>query len=220
MKRTLIVVIYDTNQFFAAGIRQTLIVYCQQRNIPVRFEDVFKENEWENPHLVFIAETLPPWLPRSRDNLMHQKYPRIIQIREFPPRIVYPYDARIMYRRQSIADLSQQLSDILDTHPCSTSPMPTPDTQPLTQQETRVLRYLSIGFHSVLISRYLNISPKTVSYHKRSAMKKLCFSRNIELYHWLARGGLPDVPNWSMADNALKECSNMGIITRDHSAPP
>lgn len=187
MKHTLTVVVYDNNQFFAAGIRQTLVTYCQQKNILVRFEESIQE--WGGSYLIFLAEHLEHKLSHYRNFLLRQQSPRIIKIRESSPLITYPYEAGILYRRQSASHLWQQISEALGKHPQSKRPIPVSDVTLLTPQENKVVYYLSVGSSTATIARYLNISIKTVSKHKRNVMKKLCFSRNIEFYHWLLRRG-------------------------------
>lgn len=60
----------------------------------------------------------------------------------------------------------------------------------LSPQEYRVLRLLARGLSAVAIARQLQLNAKTVSTHKRNAMKKLNITRNTELLHWLLNGGI------------------------------
>lgn len=60
----------------------------------------------------------------------------------------------------------------------------------LTQKERHVLNGLSMGFSPKRLAKLLGLSPKTISTHKRNAMKKIGFHRNNELYLWLRHGGL------------------------------
>ncbi|WP_413504407.1 response regulator transcription factor [Serratia grimesii] len=53
-----------------------------------------------------------------------------------------------------------------------------------------MILYLSFGVSNKTIGQLLNISEKTVSSHKRSAMRKLHLRRDIELNYWLLHGGL------------------------------
>lgn len=63
----------------------------------------------------------------------------------------------------------------------------------ITARERDIMHCLSLEMRPAAISRYLNISTKTVSSHKATIMRKLGFSKNIELYHWLLRGGLKKI---------------------------
>ncbi|OQV35960.1 hypothetical protein BV901_10300 [Serratia nematodiphila] len=60
----------------------------------------------------------------------------------------------------------------------------------LTPREHQVLRCMSCGLTASRVAWVLKITEKTVSAHKRSAMRKLGFRRSGELYQWLLRGGL------------------------------
>ncbi|WP_413507990.1 response regulator transcription factor [Serratia proteamaculans] len=63
----------------------------------------------------------------------------------------------------------------------------------LTPREKEVLRNLALGMNNHDISHQIGISEKTVSTHKRAAMRKLNISRNTELHYWLLNGGLKNV---------------------------
>nr|WP_181375174.1 LuxR C-terminal-related transcriptional regulator [Pectobacterium carotovorum] len=60
----------------------------------------------------------------------------------------------------------------------------------LTRREYQILSALKRGLQGEQIALQLNLSPKTVSAHKRKAMSKLGFTRNTELYYWLQNDGL------------------------------
>ncbi|SPZ51834.1 two component system sensor kinase SsrB [Serratia quinivorans] len=54
----------------------------------------------------------------------------------------------------------------------------------------KVLHYLKRGNSQVKIAETMQLQVKTVNSHKRSAMKKLNFTRNNELLNWMLHGGL------------------------------
>ncbi|EPN2807079.1 response regulator transcription factor [Serratia marcescens] len=56
----------------------------------------------------------------------------------------------------------------------------------LSQREKQVLFGISQEKSLSSISRNLVLSLKTVSTHKRNAMRKLKFKRDVELYYWLS----------------------------------
>ncbi|EPL9180887.1 response regulator transcription factor [Serratia marcescens] len=60
----------------------------------------------------------------------------------------------------------------------------------LTTREQEVLWAISEEMEPFKVAKRLKLSEKTVSSHKRAAMRKLGFRRNSELYHWLRKGGL------------------------------
>lgn len=55
----------------------------------------------------------------------------------------------------------------------------------LTPQERKTIRHMQCERSLTQIAHILNLSPKTVSHHKRAVMKKLGFKRNTELYSWM-----------------------------------
>lgn len=59
----------------------------------------------------------------------------------------------------------------------------------LTRRETEILRYLARGISNGGVARFLNISEKTVSAHKRNIMSKLNMVRPAELSYWLIQEG-------------------------------
>ncbi|MHA6679811.1 helix-turn-helix transcriptional regulator [Enterobacter cloacae] len=60
----------------------------------------------------------------------------------------------------------------------------------LIKVEKDVLRWLSLGLPLATMAKQLDMSIQSVSRYKRSAMYKLGFERNHELYQWLLKGGL------------------------------
>ncbi|WP_099062044.1 LuxR C-terminal-related transcriptional regulator [Serratia sp. BW106] len=63
----------------------------------------------------------------------------------------------------------------------------------ITAREKEIMRYLSMEMTPAAIADRLNLSIKTVSSHKGTVMRKLGFSKSIELYRWLLRDGLKNV---------------------------
>lgn len=72
------------------------------------------------------------------------------------------------------------------------------DSKELTGTEQKILTYLAIGKKQYQISEILSLSPKTISYHKMKAMKKLNISTNLALYYWLSLGGLEELISSSL----------------------
>lgn len=60
----------------------------------------------------------------------------------------------------------------------------------LTARERQVLAAIHGGESYYQVAKQLGISSRTVSSHKRAAMRKLGFQSNKELCHWLQLGGL------------------------------
>ncbi|HHQ6547637.1 TPA: response regulator transcription factor [Serratia fonticola] len=60
----------------------------------------------------------------------------------------------------------------------------------MSEREHQVLHYLRQGVSQSQTAHILQLKVKTVHSHKRSAMKKLNFTRTSELFHWLLHNGL------------------------------
>lgn len=71
----------------------------------------------------------------------------------------------------------------------------------LTPREYQILSLTGQGVLPYEIAKQLKLHIKTVSTHKCSAMRKLGFSRNHDLYRWLRYGGLVN----SLASDRYKE---------------
>ncbi len=102
--------------------------------------------------------------------------------------------SNILYRHQSVTTVLQHIADSLR------SSQPTPEKtrqdakltqhEPLTLREQEVLHHLKLGKTPACVASFLGIKEKTISAHKRAAMKKLNFKRTNELFHWMIQGGL------------------------------
>lgn len=55
----------------------------------------------------------------------------------------------------------------------------------LSKREIEVLIRLRLGLSLTAIAKNLGLSIKTVSTHKRNAMRKIGLSKDIDLYKWL-----------------------------------
>ncbi len=102
--------------------------------------------------------------------------------------------SNILYRHQSVSLIQQLLGNVLislQKAPAKSPPISTTLLHaPLTPREREVLYQLLQGKTHACVARLLGIKEKTISSHKRTAMKKLNFKRTNELFHWMLQGGL------------------------------
>ncbi|WP_230320719.1 helix-turn-helix transcriptional regulator [Erwinia sorbitola] len=100
-----------------------------------------------------------------------------------------------LYRNQSVESMLSVINEQMEQlnnmrnimiQPCSTM---TRSTNNLTRRETEILRYLARGISNGGVARFLQISEKTVSAHKRNIMSKLNMIRPAELNYWLIQEG-------------------------------
>lgn len=100
-----------------------------------------------------------------------------------------------LYRNQSVESMlliiNEQLEQLNSVRnapvkPCS---VVSRTDNNLTRRETEILRYLARGISNGGVARFLHISEKTVSAHKRNIMCKLNMVRPAELNYWLIQEG-------------------------------
>ncbi|MGQ6230871.1 response regulator transcription factor [Serratia sp. IR-2025] len=82
--------------------------------------------------------------------------------------------------------MRENFNDVVECCYCATG---------LTPREHQVLHSMAAEIAPAGVAKLLQLSPKTVSAHKRAAMRKLGFKYNHELYHWLRKGGLGSIRN-------------------------
>ncbi|RYM59171.1 hypothetical protein BSR03_19395 [Serratia proteamaculans] len=99
-----------------------------------------------------------------------------------------------IYRDQPVDDILAMITETMRNRrymPAKQPPSCGPCTDnPLSARECEVLRHLKRGNSQVKTAETMQLQVKTVNSHKRSAMKKLNFTRNNELLNWMLRGGL------------------------------
>lgn len=102
--------------------------------------------------------------------------------------------SNILYRHQSVSLILQLMENALIS--LQKAPVKSPQTAAilphasLTQRECEVLHQLKQGKAPACVATSLGIKVKTISSHKRAAMRKLNFKRSSELLHWMIQGGL------------------------------
>ncbi|RME69839.1 MAG: DNA-binding response regulator [Chloroflexi bacterium] len=70
------------------------------------------------------------------------------------------------------------------------TPLPRPDSEPLTPREKEVLTYIAEGFTNREIAEALVISIKTVDRHRENIMRKLNLHNRVELVKYAIEKGL------------------------------
>lgn len=194
MKQTLNISIVDNNQYFMLGFRQILFDFYFTKNIHVRFIDKNMKEElvdilfYSSPHneTIDFYRLLSNGLSQSQIFVIRDKNDTNLS-----KMLRCAQKNESIYRHQpidSILDIVEQARAI--DHAFL---MPAYDlTAIITRREYEVLHYLKLGKKLTDVAHYMKLSIKTVSAHKRSAMKKLNFERNTELFYWMLNGGLPD----------------------------
>lgn len=195
MKKIVTVCILDENRFFVQGIQFILLFYFQRRGQRVHFVD---EREVAQANLVFwsVRKGWPLQLclhagPQSAS-------PVYISVRasNADHHSGCQHEKGSLWRRahpQAVLTLVEQGLQAPGGIEASIALCSYCSARALTERERDVMRCLSQAMPLKSLHSHLNISPKTVSNHKRTAMRKLGFRRNTELYHWLRLGGLDQI---------------------------
>jgi DNA-binding CsgD family transcriptional regulator len=190
MIRILRILIVDTDQFFVAGLEQAVREHFNARNTEViflRFALLYP-----NADLIFWAaycpdKVMPPGLLENRTviQLMSQQMPHLLA----------DNTALVFYRHQCANCLSSLLDQIMHTalnRPAEI--MREENKEPtflaLTPRQWEVIGYISSGMSLYEISKRLRIGRKTVSAHKRAAMRNLRLNKITDLHNWLLSNGL------------------------------
>lgn len=194
MPRTVTLLIAEPNRYFSLGLTAGLLTYFREKDINVRLSDNVLDKQ--HADMVFIAAEQDSARLRyllQRDTGPAHQYRVLCKEKpsQHDPTQFTGVDG-IFYRHQSLDWAIQIVSQCVFNLPLPAQRQqqrPLPHTV-LTVREKEVLHYLSRGLRSCDISRYLRISEKTVSGHKRNAMTKLGITRTSDLNYWLLRGGV------------------------------
>ncbi|WP_455818605.1 response regulator transcription factor [Pseudomonas cerasi] len=199
-KNHITIVIRDPNRFYMKGLTNCLTENFSRRDIHTDFTDCAFNSRAK---MIFLAEeslsianihylnrrmSMRPLCvfiiknSESDDDLLEGKMHNINQY-------------TTLYRNQSVESMLPVINEQLDqlnsvrsvlVQPCSI--VSRPDNN-LTRRETEILRYLARGISNGGVARFLHISEKTVSAHKRNIMCKLNMIRPAELNYWLIQEG-------------------------------
>ncbi len=189
------IAIYDGNHFFEQGMRHVLRVFFTGRGWEVCF---VAASQRSTADLVVCAESLNGGYPCRTHGRWCQPQTAVLVVRESDcvgrlRRAPCRSELGAITRRDTPEAVTLLVRRVLDVS--------TPPAQPkterckrcapcLTKQERAVLLGLAWEITPVRLAQLLNLHVKTISTHKRAAMRKLGFQRNSELCHWLRQGGL------------------------------
>jgi DNA-binding NarL/FixJ family response regulator len=190
-KKHINIFIQDSNQYFTQGLCALLQIEELRSDTTVTF--LTHLNRYladliivtDAPFAFFKA--YPTEMMKARRNVFliqdNLQY-RIVSQTLYRVSIIKRSDS-INTVRQLIETAFKQYNDSANDDALCKSPS-------LTLREGQVLTAIAQGLQLNRIAKQLGVHIKTVSSHKRAAMRKLGFSRNYELYLWLCnQDGLP-----------------------------
>nr|WP_315293287.1 LuxR C-terminal-related transcriptional regulator [Serratia proteamaculans] len=165
--------IHCPDGFYATGVRLALGEHLAARGISVQTAAEAAHHPYSTPLVLSVPGIAAPAAqsPALQDGQLDGRRALLLDPYESVASLLTRVDAHLQRFSFAKAYSSTRLSR-------------------LSPQEYRVLRLLARGFSSVAIARQLQLNAKTVSSHKRNAMKKLNITCNTELLHWLLNGGI------------------------------
>ncbi|HGM5456453.1 TPA: helix-turn-helix transcriptional regulator [Serratia marcescens] len=202
MKKTIInkslnIQIIDDDKFYTSGLAIALSDYLGSINItahiyPLPFKEITADIIFQGIRCGTLV---------ARENLARRSdsekfYFVIVDRKDTHLKHLYKgvEKSSILYRHQSIGCVLQLIGNSLFPPP-NTSEKTLKTSQfslyeSLTPREQEVLYHLKQGKTHTGVATCLGIKVKTISSHKRAAMRKLNFKRTSELLHWMIQGGL------------------------------
>lgn len=176
MKTSIAIALHDTNIFFLQGMRHILDDYFLAKGMSVRFTPA---NSGHRANL--IVNSAFPWGGEK-------KTIKITVIHEhFWGDCIYLQG--MINRNEKPAAIVSLLDKLLTPAGIHTKRGETTLIR-FTSREQEVLLKISAQLPLSQIARKMQLSVKTVSSHKHSAMRKLKLTSNQELYDWMLQSGM------------------------------
>lgn len=185
MKKTHInIFIQDTNQYFAQGLAALLQSVCLSRQASMT---LLSKKDFYMADLMIVSSDTPSFIWAYRAWQMNARQ-TILLIQDSARYRTAPNDlpeAGVIKRCDNINSVLKMIDLALMNHANHATNRALYCMPVLTPREIQVLSAIAQGLQSVRIATKLGLHVKTVSTHKCTAMRKLGFSRNQELYYWL-----------------------------------
>jgi len=196
MKPHIVIAIQDTNRFYALGMQHILQVYFQVKGCTLCFVPLSSKTTIDL--MVWAKSSNGPMLA---NRLWEQKVDGLfgtIVIRENAIEDIKPgkpeHNGLCVLGRwervEAVVHLLEQMFDRACFQHFQAVKERACFSLKLTARERDILQGISRELTPSQIANKLSLSVKTVSTHKLTAMRKLGFKRNCELYYWLQQGRL------------------------------
>lgn len=197
-KNNVTVVINDPNRFYFEGLKSSVYENFLKKGVNANYtESAFNSRA----KIIFLAEESLSLANIHYLNRRMSMRPLCIFIIKNSPGKDDTQDIKtdsihhyaVIYRNQSVESMLALVNAQMEQlNNFRTMPSPlgvNRSNNNLTRRETEILRYLARGITNGGVARFLNISEKTVSAHKRNIMSKLNMVRPAELSYWLIQEG-------------------------------
>jgi DNA-binding CsgD family transcriptional regulator len=196
MKPHIVIAIQDTNLFYALGMQQILQAYFQAKGCTLGFVPLSSETTID---LMVLAK--PYNGPMLANRLWEQKVNGLFgtivvwenTIEGIKPEKPERNGSSVLGRKEraeAVVHLLEQMFERACFQHFQAVKERACFSLKLTAREQDILQGISKELTPSQIANNLSLSVKTVSTHKLTAMRKLGFKRNCELYYWLRQGRL------------------------------
>jgi DNA-binding CsgD family transcriptional regulator len=192
MKPHIVIAIQDANRYFALGIQHILQDYFLAKGCTCRFVPVASGIAID----LMVCVKAFGWSTRlnsRRENPGDQRLGTIVIWDTSAENIRDQHGHAVLNRKvgpDAVVRLVEEMFEQASQSSLAANTERTYRNLNLTPREREVLQGISWELTPNKIANKLSLSVKTVSTHKLTAMRKLGFRRNSELYHWLRNGGL------------------------------
>jgi len=189
------ILIQDTDQYFAQGLTALLQFACLHRQTTATF--LTKKNAYL-ADLMIVSDDTPSfiWAYHATARNTRQTVLLIqdrVRCRKAPSGL---HEVAVIQRNDNTNTVLQLVKLAFKKHNDRATNNVPYRTPALTAREHQVLSALAQGHQPNQIAIQLGLKVKTISGYKCTAMRKLGFSRNHELYHWLFL-------KWGMRQNLI-----------------
>lgn len=193
IKKTLTIIIIDDDKFYTSGLTIALSHYLKNRGIRANF--YFDYMNGSDADIIFQSVRCGSCLFAANPISKSGEKPIYFSIanrKDAHLQHLYRDEKKnhVLYRHQSINTLFQHLESCLLSQTQASENTQRTTKKMLTPREQEVLYHLKQGKTPASVASCMGIKEKTISSHKRAAMKKLNFRRSNELFHWMLQGGL------------------------------
>lgn len=198
MTRAVKILIVDPDRYFAAGLQHAVHKHFNAKGVPVIFMN--RPLSYPLADLIFWAPgysttVMPMGLLAGRSHKSHL----VLLMSEQATHLLTNCVPWVFYRHQSRGHLLTLIEQVI--HSSTGEPIAAVNDKQrrrtlnaLSPRQREVIRCISKGMQVRAISERLQIHEKTVSNHKRTAMRKLQLSRTTDLHHWLLCNPITDTP--------------------------
>ncbi|MFC0228815.1 helix-turn-helix transcriptional regulator [Serratia aquatilis] len=180
MRLHIVIALWDSNQFFIQGMQHILQTYFRSKGVHVIFMPFAREHVVDLNKADLIVEGA-----MTRDSIGYERHKIVIARSDM---LWGGRRGEINFREKPEAVI-RLLDELLSSAPTA-PPHHNVRYPKISARERDVLLGIAAELTPYQIGKRLQISVKTVSRHKNTAMRKLGFKRTHDLYNWLLQGGI------------------------------